>query len=94
LRWPLRRPEHSADHRHAEPGDVGDLLITHPDLHRRLPAAATYILMVLAPNTGAIRFYQRHGLEIERETDAVSHYKDTMSFVPPDTPPVPALIMR
>src|SRR5439155_8331783 len=64
------------------------------DLHRRLPAAATYILMVLEPNTGAIRFYQRHGLEIERETDAVSHYKDTMGFVPPDTQPVPALIMR
>ena len=73
-------------------GGIGAALLG--DLHRRLPAAATYILMVLAPNTGAIRFYQRHGLEIERETDAVSHYKDTMGFAPPDTPPVPAMIMR
>lgn len=73
-------------------GGIGAALLG--DLHRRLPAGATYILMVLAPNTGAIRFYQRHGLEIERETDAASHRKDTMGFAPPYTPRVPALIMR
>jgi ribosomal protein S18 acetylase RimI-like enzyme len=73
-------------------GGIGKVLLV--ELHRRLPAAASYILMVLAPNTGAIRFYQRHGLEIERDTDAVSHYRENMGFVPPDTPPVPALIMR
>ena len=64
------------------------------ELHQRLPAAGSYILVVLAPNTSAIRFYKRHGLDIERGTDAMSHYKGTMGFVPPDTPPVPALIMR
>ena len=73
-------------------GGIGAALLD--ELHRRLPASASYILMVLAPNTGAIRFYENHGLEIERDTDAVSHYKDNMGFVPPDTPPVPALIMR
>jgi ribosomal protein S18 acetylase RimI-like enzyme len=73
-------------------GGIGAALLD--ELHRRLPAATSYILMVLAPNTGAIRFYQRHGLQIERDTDAVSHYRDAMGFVPPDTPPVPALIMR
>jgi ribosomal protein S18 acetylase RimI-like enzyme len=73
-------------------GGIGAALLR--ELHQRLPAAGSYILMVLASNTGAIRFYQRHGLDIESETDAVSHYKDNMGFVPPDTPPVPALIMR
>jgi ribosomal protein S18 acetylase RimI-like enzyme len=64
------------------------------ELHRRLPAATTYVLMVLAPNRGAIRFYERQGLTIERETDAVAHYEENMGFVPPETTPVPALIMR
>jgi ribosomal protein S18 acetylase RimI-like enzyme len=73
-------------------GGVGAALLG--ELHKRLPAASTYVLMVLAPNRGAIRFYERHGLEIERETDAVAHYEENMGFVPPETAPVPAFIMR
>lgn len=73
-------------------GGIGGALLN--ELHQRLPHDASYMLMVLAPNYGAIRFYQRHGLETERETDAVSHYQDNMGFVPPDIAPVPALIMR
>ena len=73
-------------------GGIGAALLDQ--LHRRLPNNASYMLMVVAPNNGAIRFYERNGLEAERETDAVSHYEDNMSFVPPDTTPVPALIMR
>jgi ribosomal protein S18 acetylase RimI-like enzyme len=73
-------------------GGIGAALLN--ELHQRLPHDASYMLMVLAPNNGAIRFYQSHGLETERETDAVSHYQDNMGFVPPETAPVPALIMR
>jgi ribosomal protein S18 acetylase RimI-like enzyme len=64
------------------------------ELHRRLGGQVSYILMVLSPNSGAIRFYERHGLVIERETDAVTHYRENMGFSPPDTPPVAAFIMR
>jgi ribosomal protein S18 acetylase RimI-like enzyme len=73
-------------------GGVGTALLL--GLHARLPAASTYILMVLAQNDRAIRFYERHGPVVERETDAVSHYQQNMAFTPPDTPAVPALIMR
>ena len=57
-------------------------------------AAVTYILTVLAPNTGASRFHERHGLAVEHEADALSHYRANMGFVAPATPPVPAQIMR
>ena len=73
-------------------GGIGAALLQ--EFHRRLPPDASYVLMVLAPNRGAIRFYERHGLHTERETDAVTHYEENMGFVPPDTESVPALIMR
>jgi ribosomal protein S18 acetylase RimI-like enzyme len=72
---------------------IGTMLLRA--LHGRLSGEQTYILMVLADNEGAIRFYRRHGLEVERETDAVTHYQENMGWVaPPGTPPVPALVMR
>jgi ribosomal protein S18 acetylase RimI-like enzyme len=64
------------------------------DLHARLAPGATYILMVLAANVGAIRFYERCGLVSEREVDAVQHYRDNMGFLAPETTEVPAVIMR
>ena len=73
-------------------GGVGSQLMA--ELRRRLDERVAYILMVLKPNTAAIRFYERHGLRIERETDAVAHYSENMGFSSPDTRPVPALIMR
>jgi ribosomal protein S18 acetylase RimI-like enzyme len=73
------------------PGEGAVLL---QELHQRLTAHDSYALMVLAPNTAAIRFYQRHGLTIEEQVDAVAHYRKNMGFVPPDTTPVPARIMR
>jgi ribosomal protein S18 acetylase RimI-like enzyme len=78
---------------HATGGGIGTVLLRA--LHARLTGDDTYILMVLAENEGAIQFYHRHGLEVERETDAVTHYQENMGWVaPPDTPPVPALVMR
>jgi ribosomal protein S18 acetylase RimI-like enzyme len=74
-------------------GGIGTALLRA--LHARLTGHHTYILMVLAENEGAIRFYQRHGFVVERETDAVTHYQENMGWIaPPGTPPVPALIMR
>ena len=81
---------------YTEPGKtgrgVGAALME--ELHARLPIGSTYILMVLAANTGAIRFYERCGLLRERTVDAVEHYSESMGFHAPDSTEVPALIMR
>ena len=74
-------------------GGIGGRLMA--ELHERIPAGTSYILMVLAANEGAIRFYERHGFVRDREVDGVEHYRQHMGVVPPpDAPPVPALIMR
>ena len=74
-------------------GGIGGRLMA--ELHERIPDGTSYILMVLAANEGAIRFYERHGFVRDREVDGVEHYRQHMGVVhPPDTPPVPALIMR
>jgi ribosomal protein S18 acetylase RimI-like enzyme len=64
------------------------------ELHGRLPLGSTYILMVLAANTGAIRFYERCGLVRERAVDGVEHYRVNMGFHAPQETEVPAFIMR
>ncbi len=56
------------------------------ELHARLPIGSTYILMVLAADTGAIRFYERYGLLRERTVDAVEHYSENMGFHAADQP--------
>jgi ribosomal protein S18 acetylase RimI-like enzyme len=81
---------------YADPGKTGRGIgaALMKELHARLPIGSTYILMVLAANSGAIRFYERCGLLRERTVDAVKHYRDNMGFQAPNPTEVPALIMR
>lgn len=71
---------------------IGHLLVE--ELHRRLPAGSSYVLLVVAANTRAIRFYERHGLQRDHEVDAVQHYRDAMNVELPPAAEVPSLIMR
>ena len=74
-------------------GGIGGVLLA--ELHRRLPPGASYVVMVAAANTGAIRFYERHGFECVAEVDGLAHYREHMSVeFPADLAPVPALILR
>ena len=81
---------------YTDPGKTGQGIgaALMKELHARLPIGSTYILMVLAANTGAIRFYERCGLLRERTVDAVKHYRDNMGFQSPNPTEVPAFIMR
>ncbi|CAN5651833.1 hypothetical protein BH20ACT21_BH20ACT21_20370 [soil metagenome] len=81
---------------YADPGRTGRGIgaALMEELHARLPIGSTYILMVLAANMGAIRFYERCGLLRERTVDAVKHYRDNMGFQAPNPTEVPTLIMR
>ena len=64
-------------------------------LHDRLPNGATYVLMVIAGNTGAVRFYERHGLVVAEELNGVAYMHERMGVqFPPGTEHVRALIMR
>ena len=50
---------------------------------------------MLADNTGAVRFYQRRGLEIAEEVDGVAYYGEHMGVdFPPDTAPVRCLVLQ
>jgi ribosomal protein S18 acetylase RimI-like enzyme len=63
--------------------------------HARLAPGDSYILMVFAANQAAIDFYRRHGLETQARVDAVEFYRDHAGVdFPPDTPPLPALVLR
>jgi ribosomal protein S18 acetylase RimI-like enzyme len=72
---------------------IGSALLD--ELHRRLPAGASYLLMVVAANRGAVAFYERHGLVEAARVDGVAHLRERMGVAfPPETEPVPALILR
>jgi ribosomal protein S18 acetylase RimI-like enzyme len=72
---------------------VGSALLR--ELHAWLSAGDSYILMVFAANDAAIEFYRRHGLEEQTRVDAVAFYREHAGVdFPPDTPPLPALVMR
>ena len=72
---------------------IGSALLR--ELHARLPAGGSYILMVFAANHAAIEFYRRHGLVEQARVDAVAFYRDHAGVdFPPDTPALPALILR
>jgi ribosomal protein S18 acetylase RimI-like enzyme len=80
------------DHRHRGAG-VGSMLMD--GLHERVPADLAYMLLVVAGNDGAVRFYRRHGLRIERTVDGLEYYSERMGVVfPTDAPPVRLILMR
>jgi GNAT superfamily N-acetyltransferase len=74
-------------------GGVGSALLK--ELHARLDPGLSYVLMVVAANRGAVSFYEHHGLaEVER-VDGVTYMHERMGVeFPPDTPAVPALLLR
>lgn len=65
------------------------------ELHQRVPADLAYMLLVVSGNDGAVRFYRRHGLRVERTVDGLQYYSDRMGVVfPADAPPVRLILMR
>jgi ribosomal protein S18 acetylase RimI-like enzyme len=80
------------DHRYRGAG-IGTLLMN--DLHARVPAELAYMLLVVAGNDGAVRFYERHGLRVEQIVDGLAYYSERMGVVfPADALPVELLLMR
>ena len=72
---------------------IGSLLMD--ELHERVPADLAYMLLVVSGNDGAVRFYRRHGLRVERTVDGLQYYSDRMGVVfPADAPPVGLILMR
>jgi ribosomal protein S18 acetylase RimI-like enzyme len=72
---------------------IGSLLLG--ELHARLAAGDGYILMVIAANQPAVAFYRKHGLLDEAHVDGPSYMHERMGVdFPPDTSPVPALVLR
>lgn len=65
------------------------------ELHCRLPAGASYVLMVVAANLPAVAFYERHGFVESARVDGVAYMHEHMGVeFPPGTLDVPALILR
>ena len=53
------------------------------------------MLLVVAGNDGAVRFYERHGLRVEGTVDGLEYYSERMGVVfPPDAPSVRMILMR
>jgi len=72
---------------------IGSALVQ--ELHRRLPPSASYVLMVVAANDGAVSFYKHHGLVEAARVDGVAYMNERMGVeFPPSTPSVPALVLR
>ena len=70
---------------------VGAALVSA--LHERLQPA-TYILLVVKGNDGAVRFYERHGLNHEDTLDGLEHYRAAGVAFPPDPKPFELIVMR
>lgn len=65
------------------------------ELERRLDAGTTFIVMVIAGNRGALRFYARERFREEQRIEALGFYSRHMGVdFPPATAPVPALLLR
>lgn len=72
---------------------IGSTLVA--ELHARLDAGASYILMVIADNHPAVAFYRRHGLVDEAHVDGPTYMHEQMGVnFPADTAPLPALVLR
>lgn len=62
-------------------------------LHERL-RPATYILLVVKGNDGAVRFYERLGLRHEKTLDGLEHYRAAGVVFPSDPQPFELIVMR
>jgi len=72
---------------------IGSALLR--ELHGRLRPGAAYILMVVAANRAAVSFYERHGFDQAARVDGVTYMHERMGVdFRPDTPAVPALVLR
>jgi ribosomal protein S18 acetylase RimI-like enzyme len=72
---------------------IGSALLR--ELHARLDRGASYILMVVAANQGAVSFYERHGLVEAARVDGVAYMHEHMGVeFASGTSEVPALILR
>jgi ribosomal protein S18 acetylase RimI-like enzyme len=72
---------------------IGTLLMN--ELHARLPAGLAYMLLVVSGNDRAVRFYERHGLNVARIVDGLAYYSERMGVVfPPEARPVGLVLMR
>jgi ribosomal protein S18 acetylase RimI-like enzyme len=72
---------------------IGTVLMN--ELHSRLPLAAKYMLLVVAGNDRAVRFYERHGLHVADLVDGITYYRERMGVAfPPDTRPFQLVLMR
>jgi ribosomal protein S18 acetylase RimI-like enzyme len=59
-------------------------------LEQRLEQGSSYILLVAAANSGALRFYERHGFEQEARMEGLPFGVDVAA----DVLPVPCVLMR
>jgi ribosomal protein S18 acetylase RimI-like enzyme len=65
------------------------------ELDRRLDAGATYVLLVIAGNDGALRFYVREGFREEQVIEAAGFYSRQMGVTfPSGSAPVRGLLLR
>jgi ribosomal protein S18 acetylase RimI-like enzyme len=72
---------------------IGTLLMN--GLHARLPAESAYMLLVVSGNDRAVRFYERHGLNVARIVDGLAYYSERMGVVfPSEARPVGLVLMR
>jgi ribosomal protein S18 acetylase RimI-like enzyme len=80
------------DPRHQRQAIGGALL---GELHSRLRAGASYVLMVIAGNRSAVAFYRRHGFVDHAQVDGPTYMHDRMGVeFPAGTGPAPALVLR
>jgi ribosomal protein S18 acetylase RimI-like enzyme len=65
------------------------------ELERRLEAGTTYVLLVVAGNLGALRFYAREGFREEQRIEGLDFYRRHMGVeFPPGSAPVPSVLLR
>ena len=74
-------------------GGVGAALLD--ELHRRLPARSSYILMTAEANQRAVEFYRRRGFTVDARVEGLDFYREHMGVeFPEDAAPVPCLVLR
>jgi ribosomal protein S18 acetylase RimI-like enzyme len=72
---------------------IGSALLL--ELHKRLTAGTSYILMVVAANLPAVTFYQRHGFVEDAMVDGPTYMSEHMGVsLPTGTRPASALVLR